>query len=191
MYGLHWSESLSLVLFWVVCAIAGALILMQRLSAICSHEKQFGLPEANWLGAIIGGLGGAGVAGIGIYFYFFAPAAAGWVEWTGRSAYVLVLGSSTAHLATFIHFWRRLNAEGKGTGALTALRQQQVDKFRQSRENYADLKARDDEAIDELLAVFGERLLFRAARFESRSILWLFGYRMWYFADGRRIDPTE
>ena len=43
MYGLHWSESLSLVLFWVVCAIAGALILMQRLSTICRYEKQFGL----------------------------------------------------------------------------------------------------------------------------------------------------
>ena len=70
MYGLHWSESLSLVLFWVVCAIAGALILMQRLSATCRYEKQFGLSESNWSGAIIGGLGGAGVASIGIYFYF-------------------------------------------------------------------------------------------------------------------------
>ena len=122
MYGLHWSESLSLVLFWVVCAIAGALILMQRLSAICRYEKQFGLPESNWPGAIIGGLGGAGVASIGIYFYFFAPAAASWVEWTGRSAYVLVLGSSAAHLVTFIHFWRRLGAEGAETDNLTALR---------------------------------------------------------------------
>lgn len=159
MYGLHWSESLSLGLFWVVCAIAGALILMQRLSAICRYEKQFGLPESNWSGAIIGGLGGAGVASIGIYYYFFAPAAASWVEWTGRSAYVLVLGSSAVHLVTFIHFWRRLGAEGAETDNLTALRQGQVDEFRQSRENYADLKARDDEAVDELLAVFGERLL--------------------------------
>ena len=52
-----------------------------------------------------------------------------------------------------------MGAEGAGTGNLTALRQEQVDKFRQSRENYADLRARDDEAVDELLAVFGERLL--------------------------------
>ena len=191
MYGLHWAEALSLVLFWVVCAIAGALILMQRLNAICRYEKQFGLPESNWPGAIIGGLSGAGMAGVGIYFYFFAPAAAGWVEWTGRSAYVLVLGSSAAHLVAFIHYWRRLEAEGTEAGHLTALRQEQVAKLRQSRENYADLKARDDEAVDELLAVFGERLLSGQRALSRIPFYGYLGYCVRYFADGRRADPPE
>ena len=158
MGGLHWAEILSLVLFWAVCAMVGALILMQRVAAVCRYEKRFGLPARIWIGPVIGGLAGAGMAGIGIYFYFFAPPVAGWVEWVGRSSYALVLGSSATHLVTLIHFWRRLDAEGDARpDTLTARREQQVE--RHSRENYADRKARDDDAIDELLAVFGDRLL--------------------------------
>ena len=71
MYGLHWAEALSLVLFWVVCAIAGALILMQRLNAICRYEKQFGLPESNWPGAIIGWIERCWHGGCWYLFLFF------------------------------------------------------------------------------------------------------------------------
>lgn len=160
MGGLHWAEMLSLVLFWAVCAMAGALILMQRVAALCRYEKQFGLPAFTWIGPVIGGLAGAGMAGIGIYFYFFAPPAGSWVEWVGRSAYALISGSSATHLLTLVHFWRRLNAEGNAQpDTLTARREQQVEGLCHSRENYADRKARDDDAIDDLIAVFGDRLL--------------------------------
>ncbi len=160
MGGLHWAEMLSLVLFWAVCAVAGALILMQHAATVCRYEKQFGLTAFTWIGPVIGGVAGAGMAGIGIYFYFFAPPAGGWVEWVGRSSYALILGSSAAHLVTLIHFWRRLNAENNAQpDTLTARRKQQAERLRHSRENYADLKARDDDAIDDLLAVFGDRLL--------------------------------
>jgi biopolymer transport protein ExbB/TolQ len=119
-------------------------------------------------GAIIGGVAGAGVAGIAIYFYLFSQTSAGWVEWTGRSAYVLILAASSVHLLILIHLWLRVDAEdqalmesdGKALAdTLTMLRKQQVDVVRQSRDTYADLKARDDEALDELLSVLGERLL--------------------------------
>ncbi len=162
MGGLHWAEILSSVLFGAVCAMAGALILMQHMDAVCRCEKQFGLPESNLIGAIIGGLAGAGVAGIGIYFYFFASAATGWVEWLGRSSYALIVGSSATHLVALVHLRSRLDAEDRANArpsTLTVLRQQQVDAVRHSSENYADLKARDDEALDKLLAVFGDRLL--------------------------------
>ena len=170
MGGLHWIEVLSSVLFWAVCAMAGALILMQRMDAMCRYEKQFGLPAGadNLLGAIAGGLAGAGVAGIAIYFYLFSQTSVSWVEWTGRSAYVLILAASATHLVILVHLWLRLDAEdqalmesdGKALAdTLTMLRKQQVDVVRQSRDNYADLKARDDESLDELLSVFGERLL--------------------------------
>ena len=167
---LHWVEVLSAVLFWAVCAMAGALVLMQRMDSISRYEKQFGLPagDSNLIGAIIGGLAGAGVAGIGIYFYLFFPNSAGWVEWTGRLAYVLVLAASATHLTILVHLWLRLDAEDQALmeddsniqgETLTMLRKQQVDVVRQSRDDYADLKARDDEHLDDLLVAFGERLL--------------------------------
>jgi biopolymer transport protein ExbB/TolQ len=178
MSGLHGVEVLSSVLFWAVCAMAGALILMQRMDSVCRYEKQFGLSaEAfNIIGAVFGGLAGAGVAGITIYFYLFSQTSVGWVEWTGRSAYVLILAASAAHLLILVHLWLRLDVEDqalmesdvkKQADTLTMLRKQQVDIIRQSRENYADLKARDDEALDELLSVFGERL-FSGQRALSR-----------------------
>ena len=170
MGGLHWAEMLSSILFWAVCAMAGALVLMQRMDSICRYENQYGLSadNSNLIGAVIGGLAGAGVAGIGIYFYLLSPASAGWVEWIGRSSYALILAGSATHLVILIHLWLRLDAEdqalledsSKSQGeTLTMIRKQQADVVRQSRDNYADLKARDDESLDELLSVFGERLL--------------------------------
>lgn len=168
MGGLNWVELLSAVLFWAVCAMAGALILMQRIESICKYESQYGLPagQSNIIGAVVGGLAGAGVAGIAIYFYLFAPPGAGWVEWVGRLAYVLILAASAAHLVLLIHLWVRLDDEHHalvkpevGTQTLTQVRTQQVRAIRQSRDGFADVKARDDEALDDLLAVFSDRLL--------------------------------
>jgi len=168
MGGLNWVELLSSVLFWAVCAMAGALILMQRMESICKYETQYGLPsgQSNLIGAIVGGLAGAGVAGIAIYFYFFAPSAAGWVEWTGRLSYVLILSASAAHIVVLVHIWLRLEDENQAlmksesqTDTLSQLRSQQVRSIRQSRDGYADVKARDDESLDELLSVFSDRLM--------------------------------
>jgi biopolymer transport protein ExbB/TolQ len=168
MGGLNGVEMVSALLFWAVCAMAGALILMQKIETICRYEKQYGLPEkhANWIGAIVGGLSGAGVAGIGIYYYLFSPKASGWVEWTGRFSYVLILAASAAHVMILIHLWLRLNAEDRAligdkavTGTLSRLRKQHIHAVGQHRDRYADLKARDEDAIEELMGVFGERML--------------------------------
>ena len=159
MGGLHWAEMVSAVLFFAVCAVAGALILRQYADAVCRSEKQYAPPASPWLGPAVGGLAGAGMAGMIIYFYFFAPPAGGWVEWVGRAAYALILGSSATHVVALIHFYQRIDMEKRGTGALTAQRQQQVDAFHHSRENYADRKARDDDALDDLIAAFGDRML--------------------------------
>jgi biopolymer transport protein ExbB/TolQ len=163
-------ELFSSVLFWAVCAMAGALILMQRMDTMCSYEKQYGLPDnhGNLIGAISGGLAGAGVAGIVIYYYLFVPGGAGWVEWTGRLSYVLILAASLTHVMLLVHLWLRLDREDlalmqdnkeKQKNTLTMLRLQHVDVIRQSRDGYADLKARDDEALDDLMVVMGDRLL--------------------------------
>jgi biopolymer transport protein ExbB/TolQ len=162
-------ELLSSVLFWAVCAMAGALILMQRMEVICSYEKQYGLPSeyGNLIGAVAGGLAGAGVAGIIIYYYLFAPGGAGWVEWIGRMSYVLILAATMTHVMLLVHVWLRLDREDQALmennkknqkNTLTILRVQHVDMLRQSRDGYADLKARDDEALDDLMVVLGDRL---------------------------------
>ncbi|MGA1196293.1 MAG: MotA/TolQ/ExbB proton channel family protein [Candidatus Latescibacterota bacterium] len=162
-------ELLSSVLFWAVCAMAGALILMQRMEVICSYEKQYGLPSeyGNLIGAVAGGLAGAGVAGIIIYYYLFAPGGAGWVEWIGRMSYVLILAATMTHVMLLVHVWLRLDREDQALmennkknqkNTLTMLRVQHVDMLRQSRDGYADLKARDDEALDDLMVVLGDRL---------------------------------
>lgn len=167
---MNWIELVSSVLFWAVCAVAGALILMQRMDMICSYEKQYGLPaeQGNWIGPIAGGLAGVGVAGLIIYFYLFVPGRAGWVEWTGRMSYILILAASFTHMMLLVHLWLRLDREDqalveddhtKQKNTLTLLRMQHVNTLRQSRDGYADLKARDDEALDDLMVVFGERLL--------------------------------
>ena len=170
MGGLNGVEMVSAVLFWAVCAMAGALILMQKIETICRYEKQYGLPEkhANWIGAFVGGLSGAGVAGIGIYYYLFSPKASGWVEWTGRFSYVLILAASAGHVIILIHLWLRLNAEDRAligdrdkalNGTLSRLRRQQIHAIRQHQEGYADLKARDEDTLEELLSVFGEKIM--------------------------------
>ena len=150
--------------------MAGALVLMQRMEVMCSHEKQYGLPDehGNLIGSVAGGLAGAGVAGIVIYFYLFVPSGAGWVEWIGRSSYVLILAAGMSHIMLLIHLWLRLDREDQAMmdndkknqkNTLTMLRLQHMDIIRQSRESYADLKARDDEALDDLMVVLSDRLL--------------------------------
>ena len=170
MGGLTWVEMLSSVVFSAMCAMAGALVLMQRMAAICREERPYGLPggHANLIGAIVGGVAGLGIAVLCIYYYLFVVVGAGWIAWAGRSSYVLVLAASAGHLVVMIHIWIRLDAEerdnrkqGKGPqeATLSLYRSTALDDLLRGGAEYADLKARDDELVDELVGVFGERLL--------------------------------
>ncbi len=168
MGGLNWVEMLISVLFAAVCAMAGALILMQRMVAICGKERQYDLPAGNasLIGATIGGLSGLGVAILFIYYYFFAPDAKGWIEWVGRSSYLLILAASAAHLLTLVHSWTRIDTEqqnlkGAGPQRLTLLVQRRaaLKENQHQTHSYTDLKTRDDETVADLISVFGDRLL--------------------------------
>lgn len=169
MNGIHWIELLVAGLFCAVCAMLGALVLMQRLQAVCIREREHGLPirQAPVVGAAIGGAAGLAIGLLYAYYYLLAPPAGGIVEWTGRSSYALVIGASAGHLSILIHLWRRLAAElsdfGGGSSAqqatLTFLRRSELEDVRSSSERFADLKARDDERLEDLVSVFGNRLL--------------------------------
>ncbi|MCZ6633604.1 MAG: MotA/TolQ/ExbB proton channel family protein [bacterium] len=168
MGGLNWVEMVSAILFVAVCAMAGTLLLMQRMEAIVRAERAYGLPAGHGgvIGGVIGGLAGFGVAFVGIYYYLFAEPGGGTVLWVGRFSYVLILSASAAHLTVLVHLWMRLDAEEEALlsekgkdGTLTVHRQSGLEVLRKSRDSYADVRARDDDAMEELMGVFGERLL--------------------------------
>ena len=163
-------EMLSSVVFAALCAMSGALILMQRMAAICVDEGRQDLPPGNAgpIGAAVGGLAGLVIGAVYIYYYLIVPGSGGWILWVGRSSYALVLAASAGHLAVLIHIWKRLDAEErdlKSTGrgpqeaTLSLRRRTALDDARRTSASYADLRARDDEVVEGLSAVFGERLL--------------------------------
>ncbi len=170
MAGLNWVEMLIVVLFVAVCAMTGALILMQRMANITKDEARYDLPPGNTslVAAVAGGLAGLGIAILAIYYYLLVGKPPGWIEWVGRASYALILAASAAHLMVLIHLWVRLNAEfrdlsrsGRGPQKATLLvrRRAALQDLRHATESYADLKTRDDEIVDELIGVLGERLL--------------------------------
>ena len=163
-------EMLSSVAFAALCAMSGALILMQRMAAICTDESRQDLPPGNagLIGAAVGGLAGLSIGAIYIYYYLLVSGSGGWIVWVGRSSYALVLAASAGHLAVLIHIWKRLDAEerdlkSRGQGpqeaTLSLRRRTALDETLRATTSYADLRARDDEAVEGLVAVFGERLL--------------------------------
>ncbi|MDP6778483.1 MAG: MotA/TolQ/ExbB proton channel family protein [Candidatus Latescibacteria bacterium] len=163
-------EMLSAVVFAALCAMSGSLILMQRMAAICTFEGRQGLSPGNTalIGAAVGGLAGLAIGAVYIYYYLLVPGSGGWILWVGRSSYALVLAASAGHLAVLIHIWMRLDAEesdlksqGRGPqkATLSLRRRTALDEALRTHPSYADLRARDDEAVETLVAVFGERLL--------------------------------
>ena len=167
--GLSWIEMLSAVLFAAVCAMAGALVMMRRMEVICRAERRYGLPggNASLIGAAVGGVTGMGVAVLGIYYYLVSGDGGGWILWVGRSSYVLILTASAYHVTVLVHTWMRLDAEDRERrgnrraqeGTLSFRRRKALSQLRQSGYDYGDLRGRDDEAVEELIGVLGERLL--------------------------------
>ena len=158
------------VVFVAVCAMAGALMLMQRMSDISREEASYDLPAGNAaaIGAAAGGLAGLAISLLCIYYYLVAPPARGTFQWLGRGSYLLIIGASAAHLATLIHAWGRLESEmqdvtgtrrGPQQATLLVRRKGALADLRRSATGFADLKAQDDEVVADLIGVLGDRLL--------------------------------
>jgi hypothetical protein len=167
---MNWVEMVISVLFVAVCAMAGALMLMQRANEICREEAAYGLPTGNAasVGAAVGGLAGLLIALLCVYYYLLAAPARGAFQWLGRGSYLLIIGASAAHLTALLHGWTRLQAElrearnarrGPQQGTLLLRRRAALEDLRRSAGNYSDLKAHDDEVVADLIGVLGDRLL--------------------------------
>lgn len=169
---MNWIEIVLAVVFVAASAVAGALALLQRADYICRDEARFGLVKGNapLIGAIIGGVAGLCAGALLVYYTFSAPRPTNWIEWAGRGSYMLIIAAFAGHLNLLVHVWQRVldeeatmtvsSGEAKAQQpTLTVLRRSE---FRQLREGgYAgpDLRIRDDEVVDRLIAVIGDRVI--------------------------------
>lgn len=147
--------------------------LMQRAEVLGREDGHYGLVrgQSTSIAATIGGLAGLGIAVLFVYFYFLAPPASGWIEWAGRGSYALIAAAFAGHLFLLIHVWMRLSDEetelnGKAASGqqpqqatLTFRRRNALKSFHNAGHDPASLRALDDEAVEELVGVVGDRLI--------------------------------
>jgi biopolymer transport protein ExbB/TolQ len=154
------------------CAVVGAMSLMQRAETLGKEDGHYGLVrgQATIIAAIIGGLAGLGIGVLFIYFYFQAPQAKGWIEWVGRGSYALIVAGFSGHLFGLIHIWMRLNDEQEdlqdASGesrpqkpTLTVRRRRELKALVDAGYGSIELRSRDDEVVEELIGVVGDRLI--------------------------------
>ena len=170
---MNWIEILVSVVLSGSCAVVGAMSLMQRAETLGKEDSQYELVrgQATPIAAIIGGLAGLSVGVLFVYFYFFAPPASGWVEWTGRASYALIVAAASGHLFALIHIWMRLTdeqedlrsdavGESKPQKPTLSFRRRKAFKTLQEFEyDTLTLRTRDDEVVEELIGVVGDRLI--------------------------------
>ncbi|MEE2752867.1 MAG: MotA/TolQ/ExbB proton channel family protein [Candidatus Latescibacterota bacterium] len=166
-------EILISVVFSGSCAVVGAMSLMQRAETLGSEDGHYGLVkgQASMVASIIGGLAGLCIGVLFVYFYFKASPANGLVEWVGRGSYALIIAAFFGHLFGLIHIWMRLideqedlrvDANGEGRPQKPTLSVRRRREFRALREVGYDeiaLRSRDDDVVEELIAVIGDRLI--------------------------------
>lgn len=154
------------------CAVVGAMSLMQRAETVGAEDGHYGLVrgQASLIASIIGGLAGLSIGLIFAYFYYQAPAA-GLIEWVGRGSYGLIAAGFSGHLFGLVHLWMRLNDEqedlkagatGEGKPQRPTLSVRRRKEFRALREQGLDsvsLRSRDNEVVEELIGVVGDRLI--------------------------------
>lgn len=155
------------------CAVVGAMSLMQRAETLGREDGHYGLVrgQGTSVAAIVGGLAGLGVGVLFVYFYFNAPPASGWIEWVGRGSYALIIAAFSGHLFNLIHIWMRLldeqedlredsGADGKAQKpTLTVRRRRELKSLMDAGYHSADLRSRDDDVVEELVGVVGDRLI--------------------------------
>jgi len=165
-------------------AVIGAISLLQRAETQGKEDGHYGLVRGNTktIAAILGGAAGLGVGVLFVYFYFKAAPASGWIEWVGRGSYALIIAAFSGHLFSLIHIWMRLLDEHEDLRdgdakaqkpTLTVRRRSELKSLQEAGYEATELRSRDDEVIEELIGVVGDRLI---AGQRSLSRLPFYGY---------------
>ena len=165
---MSWLLVVGAVLLLLVCGMSGSLFLMYRGRLLRLREGNYGIRTPN-LQHISGGIGavvGLVIGGVLVY-YLSLNKQAGFIEWVGRTSYVLVAAASGGHLLaltyTFLGVVREEAAwiakAGSAQHTLSRCRKQALSQLRREQRQFADLKIRDEAIVDELLAVLGDGLL--------------------------------
>ena len=169
---MNWIEIVLAVVFVAAAAVAGALGLLQRAELVCRDEARFGLVKghAPLIGAMIGGVAGLCAGALLVYYVFSAPRPTSWVEWAGRGSYMLIIAAFAGHLNLLVHVWQRVLDEEAAMKTpsggpkpqqptLTVLRRSEFRQIQGGGYGGADLRTRDDEVVDRLISVIGDRVL--------------------------------
>lgn len=168
---MNWIEIVLAVVFVAASAVAGALALLQRAEFVCKDEARFGLMKGNapLIGAIIGGVAGLCAGVLLVYYTFTAPRPTSWIEWAGRGSYLLIIGAFAGHLNLLVHVWQRVldeeaatetgNDSGPLQPTLTILRRSEFRQLQEGGHEGPDLRTRDDEVVERLIAVIGDRAI--------------------------------
>ncbi|MFH1570558.1 MAG: MotA/TolQ/ExbB proton channel family protein [Gemmatimonadota bacterium] len=156
------------LLFAAACAVSGGLWLLYRARGIRRADEAYGLdsPFLPHLASAIGAAGGLS-SGLVILYYLSIARRFNAIELVGWGSYVLIAGASAGHILVLAHvgrhLWRERRAwarpRGPAEGTLGHRRLRQLELLRREHRHALDLRARDDEVVDELVGVLGSPLL--------------------------------
>ena len=162
------------VLFATACGATGGVFFLHRARRLRSAEAAYGIHTPR-LPHLATGTGAVTGITIGALLLYFAANGGGDnpVEWIGRLSYVLVAASAGVQVFVLLRIYLLLRYEERSWGAkppadsLGARRRERLAELRSRFRHYIDLKTRDDEVLEEIVAVLGTPLL-SARRDQSR-----------------------
>jgi hypothetical protein len=164
----NWIVVVAAVLLALASALSGSLVFLVIARKAVRREVayQIKLPSLRYVATALGALTGLGVVALAAYFVALNR----WVtpiEWIGRASYLLIAAAVGGHLLNLALGYMRLRREEKAlskkdapaAGSLGAVRYEAIQGGERRFTQYADLKSRDDEVIEELLGVVANPLL--------------------------------
>lgn len=171
---MSWLSLLTAVLFAVACAATGAVLFLWRARRLRAGEAAYGIatPRLPHLASATGALTGATV-GFVVLYYAAAATHFDLVEWIGQFSYVLIAASSGGQFFILLRLHLLIRREELAWGprppadTLGARRRERLGALRSRSRTYIELKARDDEALEEIVGVLAAPLL-NARRDQSR-----------------------
>ena len=165
---MSWLAVAAAILMMMACGATGGLALLFRARRMRQREAAYGI-DTRHLQHIATGLGVAAGVIIGGLILFFLRDTARFnpIEWIGRGSYMLVAAASAGHLLilvrTILHLLKEeeawFGAKRPADGTLGARRMSALQRLRRQHKHYIDLKARDDQVLDELVGVLGTPLI--------------------------------
>lgn len=158
----------SSILLVLAGGVSVSCLHMRRARRLRRHDAAYSLnlPRLRFLASSIGLLTGLIVGALPAYYLFVNPQLVSPFAWIGRFSYVLIAWSAGGHLLSLAYINSHLRREerawerkgGPGANTLGRRRMEKLTELQRQAANYSDLKSRDEELVDELVAFLGDPL---------------------------------